>query len=202
MLMTIDPKIWIPHIAEPFAELAHHHQQQLEFSLPKDLPMLTTDLSDLERVFTELLNNACKYSPAGERIMIAATVTTAAALAISTEDRSGDRSVDRSVNEPVEADRLSHSFPIDQPWLLLSVTNTGVEIPEYEQKLIFENFYRIPNNDPWKHGGTGLGLALVKKLLNRLNGRIQVESRSNQTTFTIQLPLHLTETSSQPLTWR
>jgi PAS domain S-box-containing protein len=202
MLMTIDPKIWIPHIAEPFAELAHHHQQQLEFSLPKDLPMLTTDLSDLERVFTELLNNACKYSPAGERIMIAATVTTAAALAISTEDRSGDRSVDRSVNEPVEADRLSHSFPIDQPWLLLSVTNTGVEIPEYEQKLIFENFYRITNNDPWKHGGTGLGLALVKKLLNRLNGRIQVESRSNQTTFTIQLPLHLTETSSQPLTWR
>lgn len=186
MLMTVDPTIWIPHIAEPFAGLAHRQQQQLEFCLPDDLPMLTTDLSDLERVFTELLNNACKYSPAGERIIISATAATTAPTSLSPKK-----------NKPAEAHYPFPSRQVHGPWLLLNVTNTGVEIPEREQELIFENFYRIPNNDPWKHGGTGLGLALVKKLLHRLSGKIYVESRSNQTTFTIQLPFQISEPTGQ-----
>ena len=44
------------------------------------------------------------------------------------------------------------------------VINTGVEIPTAELPRIFDKFYRIPSNDPWKQGGTGLGLALVQKL--------------------------------------
>ncbi|WAL61943.1 GAF domain-containing protein [Thermocoleostomius sinensis] len=179
MLMTIDPNIWIPHIAEPFVELAHRQQQQLEFHLLNDLPTLTTDLSDLERVFTELLNNACKYSPPGARIIVAATVETAAEPEILLEAI------------PNTEANIHCASQANQPWLWLSVTNTGVEIPKHEQYLIFENFYRIPNNDPWKHGGTGLGLALVKKLLHRLQGRIHVDSGLNQTTFTIQLPLRI-----------
>jgi len=43
------------------------------------------------------------------------------------------------------------------------VSNTGVEITSQELPYIFDRFYRIPNNDPWEQGGTGLGLALVKK---------------------------------------
>ncbi|HEY9645063.1 MAG TPA: GAF domain-containing protein, partial [Chroococcidiopsis sp.] len=66
------------------------------------------------------------------------------------------------------------------------VTNSGVEIPPAECDRIFDKFYRIPNNDPWKHGGTGLGLALVKKLIERLGGTIRVESHSQQTTFALQ----------------
>jgi len=152
LLTAINPKIWIPYVAESFVELAHSQQQQLEFNLPDDLPEITTDLSDLERVLTELLNNACKYTPAGNQIIISAHVALPASL-------------------------------------LLSITNTGVEIADCERELIFEKFYRIPNNDPWKYGGTGLGLALVKKILNRLNGSIAVESKSGRTTFTVSLPL-------------
>jgi signal transduction histidine kinase len=65
------------------------------------------------------------------------------------------------------------------------VSNTGVEIPRHEQEQIFEKFYRIPNNDPWQHGGTGLGLALVKQLVVRLGGTIKVESMNLQTAFTV-----------------
>jgi ligand-binding sensor domain-containing protein/signal transduction histidine kinase len=65
------------------------------------------------------------------------------------------------------------------------VSNTGVEIPDHEKEQIFEKFYRIPNNDPWRHGGTGLGLALVKQLIVRLGGTIKVESMNLQTTFTV-----------------
>jgi signal transduction histidine kinase len=75
------------------------------------------------------------------------------------------------------------------PVLLVSVSNTGVEIAEAEQSRIFDKFYRIPNNDPWKYGGTGLGLALVKKLVEQLNGRIWVESADHLTCLTVALPL-------------
>ncbi|MDJ0673862.1 MAG: PAS domain-containing sensor histidine kinase [Calothrix sp. MO_167.B42] len=71
----------------------------------------------------------------------------------------------------------------------LQVENFGVEIPAAEFDRIFAKFYRIPSNDPSKQGGTGLGLALVKKLIIHLGGTIFVESQSNSTCFTVQLPI-------------
>lgn len=75
------------------------------------------------------------------------------------------------------------------PTLKLSVSNTGIEIPPEECDRIFEKFYRIPNNDPWQYGGTGLGLALVKKLVEHLGGKIAVCSQSGETCFTLEIPL-------------
>jgi PAS domain S-box-containing protein len=69
------------------------------------------------------------------------------------------------------------------------VMNSGVEIPPEELPRIFEKFYRIPSNDPWKQGGTGLGLALVQKLTASLGGTISVESKAKHTYFTVQLPV-------------
>ncbi|MCC0178638.1 HAMP domain-containing histidine kinase [Waterburya agarophytonicola K14] len=70
----------------------------------------------------------------------------------------------------------------------LCVINTGVEIPVEEQELIFDQFYRIPNNDPWKHGGTGLGLTLVQKLATMLEATVDVKSQNKQTVFCIRFP--------------
>ena len=71
---------------------------------------------------------------------------------------------------------------------LLSVTNSGVEIPADELPRIFEKFYRVANADRWQQGGTGLGLALVKKLVEHLGGTIEAKSIQSQTTFRIELP--------------
>ncbi|KST65381.1 hybrid sensor histidine kinase/response regulator [Mastigocoleus testarum] len=71
----------------------------------------------------------------------------------------------------------------------LRVINTGVEIPVEEQELIFNQFYRIPNNDPWKYGGTGLGLALVKKLAQILQATVDVESRNQRVIFCVRFPV-------------
>ena len=68
----------------------------------------------------------------------------------------------------------------------LCVINTGVEIPIAEQELIFDQFYRIPKNDPWKHGGTGLGLTLVRKLATMLEATVDVSSANGQTVFCIR----------------
>lgn len=150
-LATVDLKLWIPYVVEPFEVRTHNQQQQLDIKIPANLPLLTTDLAYFERLLTELLNNACKYTPPHETIAIAAWA---------------------------EANRLH-----------LSVSNTGVEIPTYELSRIFDKFYRIPSHDPWKHGGTGLGLALVKKLSERLGGTIDVESHSSRVTFMLELPV-------------
>ena len=69
------------------------------------------------------------------------------------------------------------------------VMNTGVEIDKAELPRIFDKFYRIPSNDPWKQGGTGLGLALVQKLTKHLGGVIEVKSGSGCTCFSVKLPL-------------
>ncbi|WP_199312705.1 GAF domain-containing protein [Microcoleus sp. FACHB-672] len=73
--------------------------------------------------------------------------------------------------------------------LQLQVINSGIEIPSTELGRIFDKFYRIPSNDPWKQGGTGLGLALVEKLSEHLGGTIQVASALGETCFTVELPL-------------
>ena len=71
----------------------------------------------------------------------------------------------------------------------LSVSNTGVEIPVSEQKRIFEQFYRLPNNDFWAMGGTGLGLNLVQNLARVLSASIQLDSQDKKTTFTLLIPV-------------
>jgi signal transduction histidine kinase/pSer/pThr/pTyr-binding forkhead associated (FHA) protein len=63
------------------------------------------------------------------------------------------------------------------------------EIPAHELPRIFDKFYRIPNSDPWKQGGTGLGLALVKRLVEQLQGGIQAHSAQGKTIFMIEMPL-------------
>jgi signal transduction histidine kinase len=73
--------------------------------------------------------------------------------------------------------------------LEIRVSNFGVEIPAQALPHIFDRFYRVPSGDPWKQGGTGLGLALVKKLVEYLNGTIQVESHSGRTCFQLTLAI-------------
>lgn len=72
--------------------------------------------------------------------------------------------------------------------IIFTISNQA-EIPAAELPRIFEKFYRVPKADRWKQGGTGLGLALVQKLVERLQGTIQVESSDGWTTFTIELAL-------------
>ncbi|HEY9782727.1 MAG TPA: PAS domain S-box protein [Leptolyngbyaceae cyanobacterium] len=69
---------------------------------------------------------------------------------------------------------------------IFTISNSA-EIPTDQLSRIFDKFYRVPNSDPWKQGGTGLGLALVRKLVEQLQGTISVDSIRGWTTFTIQL---------------
>ncbi|MBD2462502.1 PAS domain S-box protein [Oscillatoria sp. FACHB-1407] len=195
LMTTIAPQYWLESLVDIFQERALSQQQRLLVEVEPDLPSMTTDLSKLERILMELLNNACKYTPAGETITVSlrlvrqsyalanAAIATSATVPISTLPMP---------TAPILPELPMRSGLTDKPesrWLQFSVSNSGVEIPPEERDRIFEKFYRIPNNDPWKHGGTGLGLALVKRRVESLGASIQVESRDRVTTFRVEIPL-------------
>ncbi len=61
---------WLTFLIEPFQARVAEHQQTLQLNLPSHLTTLISDRTRLERIFTELLNNACKYTPAGGEIIL------------------------------------------------------------------------------------------------------------------------------------
>lgn len=61
--------------------------------------------------------------------------------------------------------------------LVLCIEDSGIGIPENQQQLIFEAFKQTEGQDYTKYGGTGLGLAITKKLVQALNGTVEVSSK-------------------------
>ncbi|MCC5647161.1 response regulator [Nostoc sp. CHAB 5824] len=143
---------WLPWVIEPFQIRVQQHQQTLQINLPSNLPPLFSDGISLERILVELLNNACKYTPAGGEIVLNV--------------------------------RYNSS---EWPAKTIITTSNSAEIPVTELPRIFEKFYRLPNADIWNQGGSGLGLSIVEKLVEQLQGKIQVESSNGWTTFTLTL---------------
>jgi signal transduction histidine kinase len=72
----------------------------------------------------------------------------------------------------------------------LVVSDSGLGIPEDEVDRVFERFFRSSTVQQMAIQGTGLGLPIVKDIVESHHGTIGVESRPGQgTTFTIELPL-------------
>lgn len=181
-LSTVSLDLWIPHIAESFTERIQEKEQNLRIELPATLPTFTTDLSHLERTLTELLNNACKYTPVGETITIAIQAVPSAQRIEPSE----------IADSPLTAPQVFTSSDLDTTLpseLWISINSSGVEIPLEEHEQIFQQFYRI-NSSNVGHPSS-LGLAIVKKRVEKLRGTISLTTQPGETTFTIKLPLHL-----------
>ena len=72
---------------------------------------------------------------------------------------------------------------------VFSVRDTGIGIEQQHIDRLTERFYRVDRSRSRETGGTGLGLAIVKHVLNRHQGRLEVESEPGKgSTFTAVLP--------------
>jgi signal transduction histidine kinase len=72
----------------------------------------------------------------------------------------------------------------------LQVSDTGVGIPNDQLERIFERFYQVDGSTTRRYGGVGLGLALVKEIVEAHGGQVSVTSQvGTGTTFALRLPI-------------
>jgi signal transduction histidine kinase len=80
---------------------------------------------------------------------------------------------------------------IQNDMVCIEIQDTGIGIPKESRELIFEPFYTVDKTRSRQFGGTGLGLALVRQLLEKQQGSISiVDTKEAGTTFIIKLPLY------------
>jgi len=79
---------------------------------------------------------------------------------------------------------------IDKQRVALRIADQGIGIPSAQLKVIFKRFYRVPGRFMAKVKGTGLGLFIVRSVVEKHGGRVFAESAGlgQGSTFTIQLP--------------
>lgn len=74
-------------------------------------------------------------------------------------------------------------------WAIISVSDQGCGIPLLEQSRIFEPCYRIDSSRTRSTGGTGMGLCIVKRLVESIGGKVELSSEpGNGSTFVLKLP--------------
>ncbi|WP_347895308.1 sensor histidine kinase [Nocardioides secundeburneus] len=130
---------------------ARRRELTLEVSAPEGEVPVCCDPADLDRVLTNLVSNAVKYSPAGGTISLAL---------------------------------VDHDDSVE-----LTVTDQGIGISAADQERLFTEFFRSTNPQAVAQPGTGLGLTICRRIVERHGGRIEVESALGEgSTFRVFLP--------------
>jgi PAS domain S-box-containing protein len=119
-------------------------------SMPKNFK---GDPTRIRQILLNLLNNAIKFTEEGEIGVL----------------------VSPSQSEPIGSSAGKSVYPIQ-----ISVKDSGVGIPKDKQKLIFDTFTQADTSITREYGGTGLGLAITSALVEKMNGKIWVESEEGK----------------------
>lgn len=128
-----------------------------------DVPILKADPKLIRIVFQNLISNAVKYTTEKGRIEVVIDLTMR---------------------------KSEHGAGVEKDGILIKVTDTGYGIPAAQQSKIFTKLFRADNAREREAEGTGLGLYVVKSIVDAAGGKIWFESEENKgTTFHVILPL-------------
>jgi len=154
------------HMERTFRQLATDKSLAFNVKFDSKLPQtIRTDEKRLQQIVLNLLSNAFKFTSKG-------SVTFAVNCVESGWSKS--HPVLRNARRAIE----------------ISVTDTGIGIPDEKQKLIFEPFLQADGTTSRKYGGTGLGLSISREIARLLGGELQVRSKPGEgSTFTLFVPL-------------
>ena len=154
------------HMERTFRQLAADKDLNFKVKFDNKLPeTIRTDEKRLQQIVLNLLSNAFKFTQEGGVTLDVRCVESG---------WSSNHPVLRNFDRAVE----------------ISVTDTGIGIPEDKQKLIFEAFQQADGTTSRKYGGTGLGLSISREIARLLGGELKVRSKPGEgSTFTLFVPL-------------
>jgi two-component system phosphate regulon sensor histidine kinase PhoR len=160
----------IDNAVEELALAATDQSIVLRVDVEPQLPLLYADAVRIQQVLRNLVDNAIRFTPEGGGVKIAASVERGPLPESAGSSSDGDGDVAAIV--------------------CLRVSDTGIGIaPEFHQR-IFERFYRVLDKNANRSGGQGLGLSVVKLIVELHEGTVTVESAPGEgSTFTCFIPL-------------
>jgi len=139
---------------------------RLRYTPPPSPVTATIDARAIQQALVNLIDNAIKHSPPGSEIIVRVNL----------------------LEEPT--DRRSPGFSRPHALLQLSVEDPGEGIPAAEHERIFERFYRVGSELRRQTPGAGIGLSIVKHIVDAHGGGVRVESEPGKgSRFTIEIPL-------------
>ena len=154
------------------AEKALKHNIRLRSEISSGVDVIEADERKVKQIIYNLLSNAVKFTPDGGSITVTAEIISSDSTAI-----------------PL---KICKGLP-DTKYVLVSVKDTGIGIAKKDQSKLFTEFHQIEEPYSKKYEGTGLGLALSKKLVKLHGGKIWFESKGKGKgcTFYFILPLKI-----------
>ena len=97
--------------------------------------------------------------------------------------------VDNAVKYTLPGGKVEVTGSSEEDRIVVSISDTGIGIPEQKLSRIFERFYRVDKDRSKATGGTGLGLSIVRHVAENHGGSVAVESAAGRgSTFTVYLP--------------
>jgi two-component system phosphate regulon sensor histidine kinase PhoR len=196
----IDGAVDDPTARAPFLEKIHSNAQRLTAlvsdildisrleSSPHDDERQRQDLNKLvERVVAQFRDRAQKRNVTLEFTRVEA----AADAFVNDHDMSEavENLIDNAIKYSSEGSKVAVAVTREDGQLTISVTDSGIGIPQESLHRVFERFYRVDQARSRALGGTGLGLSIVKHVALRHGGKAEAESELGKgSTFTITLP--------------
>lgn len=134
------------------------------------LPAFVADKRKVKQIMYNLLSNAVKFTPAGGAITVRAVL-------------------DKGTRKGSMRSRRT-AYPPGSDRVVISVRDTGIGISPEHQARVFGAFEQVDSSYARRQQGSGLGLALAKRMVEMHGGRIWVESQLDQgSTFSFSLPV-------------
>jgi len=157
--------------------LANKKSQRMEVRLETDLPTLVADAVRLKQICFNLLSNAVKFTPNGGRIELTARRICDSRLPMC----------DAKTGDPAPQ---THTANRQTAMVEIAVVDSGAGIRPEDLSRLFQEFVQLETTAQQHGEGTGLGLALTRRLVELHGGTIRAESagEGHGSTFTVRLP--------------
>jgi signal transduction histidine kinase len=169
----IAPCLLLERVDQTYRHTAEQSGVTIRLETNHDLPEICVDAEQIARALSNLVSNALRYTPPGGTITLSARATN--------DERPKTKDLDNGTSSLVLGPRSL---------VLLKVSDTGAGIGAEHLPSIFERFYRADPSRQQATGGSGMGLAIVRSIVEAHGGQVSVPSALDQgTTFTIALPV-------------